>query len=77
MTGGILHGDKNTKTMERLTMTPALECAPMSHASNTENKSDVATPPNNLPIMRILKSLKSAHQNKMGSMNQTIKRGPK
>ncbi len=42
------------------TITPALECAPISHASKTENSNDVATPPNSRPIIRIVKFLKSA-----------------
>ena len=40
-------------------MTPALECAPMSHASNTEKRREVAIPPRSLPTMRMVKFLKS------------------
>ena len=43
-----------------LTITPALECAPISHASKTENSNDVATPPSSRPIIRIEKFLKSS-----------------
>lgn len=43
----------------KLTITPALACAPTSQASKTENRRDVAIPPKSLPIMRISKLLKS------------------
>ena len=42
-----------------LTMTPAVPWAPINQASKTEKSSDVAIPPSNLPIMRIVKFLKS------------------
>lgn len=45
---------------ELLTMTPALPWAPINQASKTEKSKEVATPPSNLPIIRIEKFLKSS-----------------